>query len=187
MQMPSCGECLAQNPIQHRSISAFDYAFPLAELITQIKFQKQLHHLDLLAALFTEYCAQQYKDDVLPQLLIPVPLHPSRQFQRGFNQSELLAKRISHKLNIAIEPRAIRRITNTKSQMALSIKERKTNMQGAFNFIHRKSRLDHCTHVAIFDDVITTGATTRSICKLLKKSGVQRIDIWSIARTPKPN
>jgi len=136
-----CGECLAINPIQYRSISAFNYEFPLPELIAEIKFNKQLYQLDLLASLFSEFCEKKYEKDQLPQLLIPIPLHPNREFIRGFNQSELLGQRVSQKLGIAIETRGIRRVKNTKSQMELSISERKTNMKDAFDFITKKSPL----------------------------------------------
>lgn len=183
---PSCGECLARDPVQYRSVSAFHYVFPLPEFIAEIKFQRQLAHLDLLASLFSDYCQQQYQHDSLPEVIIPVPLHAHRQFQRSFNQSELFSQHIAKKLAIKNQSHWVRRVRHTPSQMQLSIKEREKNMRNAFALSPAFPTANPTQHVAVFDDVLTTGATAQSICLLLKRAGVQRVDIWSLARTPKP-
>lgn len=182
----SCGACLAKDPIQYRSFSAFHYLFPLPELIAQIKFQKQLEHLDLLAELFVQQCIREYQHDTLPQCIVPVPLHPHREFQRSFNQAELFSQRIAKQLGISCETNLVRRIRHTPSQMQLSIVERKKNMRNAFALNSHIEKSFDRQHLVIFDDVLTTGATAQSIGLLLKRAGVQRIDIWSLARTPKP-
>jgi len=128
----------------------------------------------------------QYQNDALPQLLIPVPLHPNRGFHRSFNQAELLIQCIAIKLCIKSKRNLVHRVRNTPSQIDLSIAERKRNMKIAFALKNKSENLMHLGHLAVFDDVLTTGATTENICLLLKKAGVQRIDVWSLARTSKP-
>jgi len=186
-KMQSCGACLAKDPIQYRSVSAFEYEFPLPELIAQIKFNRQLHYLNLLAELFAQHCLTQYQEDSLPELILPIPLHPHREFKRSFNQAELLSSRIARILKIETNAHLIFRVRHTPSQMALKIAERKKNVAKAFVLNDDFYKHADIQHIAIFDDVVTTGSTTHSVALLLKRAGIKRIDIWSLARTPKPN
>lgn len=176
-----CGDCLANNPIQYRSLSAFSYRFPIPELIGDIKFHQQLYALRPLAQAFSEYCLAHYGEDQLPECIVPVPLHPHREFMRSFNQSLLFAREISRRIDIPIDNALVKRQRHTASQMQLNLKARENNLRAAFSTITNKSY----RHIAIFDDVMTTGATMRSLAKSVPKSGLCRIDFWSLARTPK--
>lgn len=178
----SCGACIGQMPVQYRSVCAYKYEFPFPELIQQLKYQRQLSQTPLLSALFADYCRTAYQDDCLPEFIIPVPLHPKREFSRGFNQAEILSKGIGKLLGVPLLNHTIQRIRHTPPQMGLSITEREHNLRGAFKLNH----FPNAHHIALFDDVITTGATLSTLAKLLSKRGVQRIDFWSLARTPKP-
>jgi ComF family protein len=182
-QHRQCGECMLKPPLQYRSVCAFDYRFPLPELIGQIKFQNTFEALRPLSEQFSLYCLEQYQDDSLPQVLIPVPLHPNREFKRGFNQAHVLAMEIAKHLKVEINNQLFIRKRHTGSQMQLNIKARKGNLKSVF--AAGKSLPSNIEHVAIFDDVITTGATLESLAKEVSKAGVKRIDFWSIARTPK--
>lgn len=176
-----CGDCLANNPVQYRSLSAFSYRFPIPELIGEIKFHQQLYALKPLAQVFSEYCLAHYAQDQLPECIVPVPLHPHREFTRGFNQSLLFAKALSPGIGIPIDNAWMKRQRPTASQMQLNLKARENNLRAAFTAItHRRYR-----HIAIFDDVMTTGATMRSLAKSIPEAGLCRIDFWSLARTPK--
>jgi len=123
--------------------------------------------------------AQQRLDEAeQPERLIPVPLHPSRYRSRGFNQAIEIARPISTTLKIPMDNHAVKRVINTHSQSELHAKERHKNIRGAFQV---KKSID-AKHIAIIDDVITTGSTVTELAKVLKKAGVERIDVWSFAR-----
>gem|GEM_PF-710198 len=198
-QIQTCGACLSNTPVQYRSICAFDYLFPFPEWLSQIKYQTQLHNIKALSALFSEYCLKAYKNDVLPECIVPVPLHPNREWVRGFNQTHLFSQLISHHLGIPYDCHIAKRINNTSPQMSLSIKERENNMKNAFKRSSRSPTSNNLKHIALFDDIMTTGSTlgalanaftvnTQIISKgtVLSIQGVKRIDFWSLCRTPKP-
>ncbi len=178
-----CGQCLANPGPQHRSVSCFEYHFPLPEIMYALKFRRELTYTRALSELCAERIRQLYQGDNLPELVIPVPLHPRREFERSFNQSELLLKPITKQLEVKIAPRMVRRLKYTEAQASLKNKDREKNVQGAFEWID----LPKQKHIALFDDVMTTGATLQAMTKGLKGSEVERIDFWSLCRTPKPD
>lgn len=113
-----------------------------------------------------------------PQLLLPVPMHPKRQGLRGFNQAYEIAKPISRQLGIPMSRHHCLRVVDTLSQVSLPIKNRKRHLRQAFKVVQA------CPpHVAIVDDVLTTGSTVRAMIKALKKQGAKRVDIWCLATT----
>lgn len=179
-----CGQCLRGNRIQHRSHAPFSYEFPMPEILSALKFHGQLHYAPVLAHLFHQSVSNAYLDDQLPEIIVPVPLHRNRQFQRGFNQSNLLVQRAAKSLSIPIGQNLVARTINTQSQVSLKQKARMDNVRSAFSLNKSVKDLSDTKHIAIFDDIVTTGATTQAIAKLFAKAGCTRIDIWSIARTP---
>ena len=116
----------------------------------------------------------------LPERLLPVPLHPARLRQRGYNQSLELARPLSRQLDIALDRSCFQRILNTPPQADLPRRQRLHNLRGAF----RLSPPPEARHVALVDDVVTTGSTVNELARLLLRAGVQRIDVWAVARTP---
>jgi ComF family protein len=114
-----------------------------------------------------------------PQVLIPVPLHLTRLRQRGYNQSLELAKVIAKHTGIPIAFQACKRIRNTPPQTSLSGKQRQTNVKGAFEII--KIAPDW-QHIALIDDVMTTGSTVAELARVFREAGVERVDIWCCAR-----
>jgi Predicted amidophosphoribosyltransferases len=114
----------------------------------------------------------------LPEIIIPVPLHPQRFRERGFNQSIEIAKSLSRHLNIPIDTQSCIRKRNTLHQIDLPARQRQSNMKQAFKVKQpMKAR-----HIAILDDVMTTGSTVNELAKVLKQSGVNRVDIWVCGR-----
>ena len=111
---------------------------------------------------------------------MPVPLHPIRLKDRGFNQALELAKPIARHFNIPLDIKSCKRIKATATQSTLDKKVRKKNMRGAFELVRP---LD-CKYLVLIDDVVTTGTTVNELAKTLKANGVQRVDVWAIARTP---
>ncbi len=179
-----CGTCLTSSPIQERCLSPLLYEFPVPDLVSEIKFHQRFHVVKALCSYFSDYCAEQYQQaDNLPELILPVPLHPDRAFTRGFNQAHLLSHYIGKQMHIAVSDGYLKRVKRTPSQRALDIRKRKQNVKQAFALA--KPLPEGIKHIALFDDVITTGATLESVARVLKKAGVERIDFWSLARTPK--
>jgi ComF family protein len=147
-------------------------------LIQLLKFQGQLAAATLLGNLLQEMLTQRTAP--LPEALLPVPLHPKRLAERGFNQALEIARVVSKPLAIPIIARTVQRHRPTPPQVSLNAKARRSNVRGAF----RRQQLIQAKHVAIIDDVITTGSTVTEIAGVLKKAGVEEIEVWALARTP---
>lgn len=172
-----CGSCLRQPPEQDASFSLFPYREPIKRLIADFKYHDKLY----LAGLFARLMRNKLNTQCLPDLLIPIPLHPNRLRQRGYNQSSELAKSLSTLLGIPSSNDYLIRAIDTKSQASIPFKERKKNIQHAFQLI--ASNLP--AHIALIDDVLTTGHTANAAAKVLRKAGVTKIEVWTVARTIK--
>ena len=114
--------------------------------------------------------------------LVPVPLHPSREAERGFNQSGLLARRLSRRWGIPVEAKSLRRERATRSQTDLGADERRQNMQDAFAVTRRGVFTAH--HVLLIDDVFTTGATVSECARVLRAAGAASVGVLTVARVP---
>ena len=168
-----CGRCLRSPPRWDRLYCVGDYQPPLSQLIHKFKYERQFWHASKLASLLASRVGRQ------PDLLTSVPLHWRRYWWRGFNQSELLALDIAKSLQVKYQP-LFRRARSTVQQQGLSKMERKKNLSRAFSL--RVSVLPE--HVAIVDDVVTTGSTVAHLCQLLLDAGVKTVDIYCVCRTP---
>jgi len=171
-----CGHCLQRPPPMERTISALRYGPPLAQLITDLKFHQKLVIARILGQLLCSHLDKLSIDR--PDVLIPVPLHAKRLHERGYNQSLEIARPVSRQLNIPLDISLCRRQRHTAPQTGLSAKERQKNMKQAFAL----TRPCNYAHVAIIDDVITTGHTVQELSNLLKRNGVERVQVWSVAR-----
>jgi ComF family protein len=117
-----------------------------------------------------------------PQLLVPVPLTSARLRERGFNQSVEIARVVSRAIRVPARMRALERTRDAPSQSGLKRRQRRANLRGAF----RGARPLEGLHVALVDDVFTTGATAQAATAALQRAGAMRVDVWAIARTPGP-
>ena len=170
-----CGSCITEPPAYDRVISAYGYARPIRQLMASFKFQHQLS----LAPIFARaLLAQIQRPDSRIEAILPVPLHPTRLRQRGFNQALELARPIAHSLKKPIMLKSIRRKRNTETQSSLPAKQRVKNLRGAFESIQAVNY----TGVAIIDDVMTTGSTANELAKTLKLNGVSYVEVWCVAR-----
>jgi len=172
-----CGKCQKVPPHYTTSLIPHIYASPLKQLISQLKFQGNLTVTPLLAENFIH--SIKYRKNNRPECIIPVPLHPQRLRERGFNQALELARIIAKQLDIPLDYSLCQRNKATPFQSGLSAKQRKLNLKNAFVVTKQQPY----KHVAIFDDVVTTGTTVNELAKQLKESGVETIEIWAIART----
>jgi len=172
---PLCGQCQSSHPPFDTTHALFCYEGPIPHLIQSLKFRKEFACARLLGTLMTE----KLKVIALrPQLLIPVPLHPNRYRERGFNQAIEISRHISRNLNIPLAANLCIRQRITPPQTSLDKKQRKTNLRNAF----RLAKPINVRHVAIIDDVVTTGATVTELAKILNKAGVKKTEIWCSAR-----
>ena len=173
-----CGECRKKSPPFERCIAPFIYQHPIAELISGLKFHQKLAYSRLMAELLLAHVEQEI--DETPELLIPLPLHPSRLKERGYNQALELTRPLSRGLGIPLDFISCHRVRPTPPQSSLHKKERHKNVRGAFEI----TKEIKAKHVALVDDVATTGSTVRELARVLRRHGVQRVDVWVLARTP---
>ncbi len=169
-----CGYCLNHPPVFDRSLSLLRYENKAVQLVTRYKFHNRLSYSKLLAELLLSKLINIEK----PDCIVAVPLHSKRLYERGFNQSHELAKIISKKLKIPLVSEMVFRIRETEQQTGLDAKQRRRNIRGAFAV---PNPIEH-KHVALIDDVVTTGSTVNELARVLKKSGVHMVSVWSIAR-----
>ncbi|MBT5231376.1 MAG: ComF family protein [Methylococcales bacterium] len=174
-----CAECLqAPKPFQH-SVIPCDYSEPMNFLVPGLKFQGLLHHLPVMSFLLAEKVSAHYQGDrVLPEALLPVPLHAKRMRQRGFNQALELAKPLARQFKLPILSKAVTRVKATLAQSDLGVELRRQNILDAFQLT---GVIDY-QHVAIVDDVVTTTETVTAVARVLLEAGVQRVDVWALAR-----
>ncbi len=171
-----CGNCLNDSPAYDRVISVFTYASPVDHLIQDLKFHHKLHVARLLGDIMASNLAQRVQ--TRPDLIIPVPLHSARLRERGYNQALELARPIARKFRLPIDYRSCKRLRATPAQSDLPATERPRNVEGAFNITGNfKGR-----HVAIIDDVMTTGSTVEELATALRKAEARAIDVWVCAR-----
>jgi ComF family protein len=174
-----CGQCLKQTPIYQRVLPCFWYEEPLQTLIQEYKFHQKLCLTPVLGTLMAEKIAYYYKNYSYPEYIIPMPIHFKRLRERGYHQVHELAKILSRQLSIPIALKACQRIQHTPPQSSLPFKQRKDNVRKIF-----KANKIPYQHIAIVDDVITSGETISSLCHALKKENPDLfIDVWCLART----
>lgn len=171
-----CGRCLTSPPYFDRARIPYLYEQSIPFIVTQLKYHQRLYHARLIALLMMKTLLTQ--DKSLPELLIPVPLHPKRYRERGFNQAIEIARHLSAALNIELAYHQCVRSRDTPHQTGLDAEQRQENLHQAFSVLkplHGKS-------VAILDDVLTTGSTANALAKALKDQGILNVEIWAFAR-----
>jgi len=174
---PLCGRCLTAPPPYDHVLSAFDYAYPVDQLVHAFKYRRRLA---ICRAMAPTLCRRiQQAPGALPGLLLPVPLHRRRLWQRGYNQAQVIARALSRELAIPVARRLVQRPRATREQARLPAAARRRNLRGAFEMIGAPAS----RHIAIVDDVMTSGTTAGELARLLRQNGVERIDVWVLART----
>jgi ComF family protein len=174
-----CGRCLGKrNPAVDDSIAAFEYRFPLDRLVLRFKLAADLAIGRALASRLAACVAGGDR----PRRIVVPPLSSTRLRSRGFNQALEIAKVVARRLDLPCEPRAIMRLRETEAQRGLDRRRRLANLRGAFACARRFEG----EHVAIVDDVVTTGATAETLARALKEAGAGRVSVWAVARTPDP-
>jgi ComF family protein len=180
-----CGACQKRSPSFTRVEAAWRYTFPVDSLITRFKHQAQWPLGRLLAGLLSHHLQHAFAEGLpRPDQLLPVPLGRKRLRQRGFNQAEMLANWLGQTLQLSVQSQWLRRPQEGAHQQELDAAARKRNLRQAFALDERADIRGR--HVALVDDVLTTGATAETLARLLLKAGAARVDIYCLARTPSP-
>lgn len=174
-----CEKCLTHPPKFDRLCALFKYEPPVTQLVTGLKFKAKLAYGRLLGELLSKQVKKiWYKKEVLPEALLPVPLHKTRLRKRGFNQALELLWPIKKELSIPILIDSCLRIRPTFSQSLLNKTKRQRNMKKAFQLVKSLP----FEHIALVDDVVTTASTVNVLAELLKENGVKIVDVWCVCR-----
>lgn len=180
-----CGACQKKPPAFARVEAPWRYAFPVDNLITRFKHQGQWPFGRLLGELLAEHLQHAYDEGLpRPQALLAVPLARRRERQRGFNQARMLADWLSRALQIPASDDWLVRTQDTPAQQGLDAATRKRNLRQAFQVVDAAKIAGQ--HLALVDDVLTTGTTANTLARLLLRAGAERVDVYCLARTPPP-
>ncbi|UCV07290.1 ComF family protein [Dechloromonas denitrificans] len=170
-----CGACLKDPPHFDQTLAAFHYDFPVNRIIQALKYGHQLA--------VAKWLGYQLAALIKPgeQLIVPLPLHPERLRERGFNQSMEIARGVGKQLNLPVDHCSLFRNRPTPRQADLPLKERRKNVRGAFE----------CTadmtgkNILLIDDVMTSGATLNECARVLKLHGAAHVTAVVAARALK--
>ena len=176
----NCAACDPILPAGMRAVSALSYSYPINLLIKAAKFHHRQDLARTLGSLLAEYLARRLQrgDLVLPDLLLPVPLHRWRFIWRGFNQADEIAQPIGRNFSVPVYSDCCIRVHATSPQTGLTGSARRRNMRSAF----KASSCLAGASVAIIDDVFTTGSTTAAVAQAARSSGAAHVQIWTVTR-----
>ena len=174
-----CGVCVAKPPRIQRTRSAVAYDDLSRSIALRLKYGRKV----ALARTMARYMAQLVRDSDEP-ILVPVPLHRSRLWQRGFNQAALVAGELARATGYRFDPHLLRRVKRTPALKGMSLRQRRKVVAGAFQ-VNPSADLAGRT-VVLIDDVLTTGSTANACARALQKAGAGRVELVSWARVIKP-
>ncbi|MFY1665444.1 ComF family protein [Pseudomonas sp. Pseu.R1] len=181
----TCAQCTRQPPAFDKVIVPWLYDFPVDALVTRFKHQGKWPFGRLLAELLSQTLQHRFDEGFeRPDALIPVPLANKRLRQRGYNQAAMIANWLASALKLPVNEQLIKRTKDTPAQQGLNAKARKRNLREAFVLMAPEHVIGK--HIALIDDVLTTGSTADTIARLLIRAGASRVDVYCLARTPKP-
>lgn len=180
----TCQQCEDRSPEFDRAIAALDYSAPWSPLLTKLKFNGATALARPLGDLLAHAVAGK-RGRV--SLLLPVPLSTQRLRERGYNQSWLLAQRVAARLHLRARHDLLDRTHHTTRLMTMSAQEREREINEAFKVTPEGQQILKGRHVAIVDDVMTTGATLNAATRALLEGGARSVSAWVVARTPSPD
>lgn len=172
-----CGRCRRHPPAFDATAALYSFVFPVDVMVQALKYR---HRLALAGFFSAAMCRRGVAGAV--DLVLPMPLHPRRLAERGFNQAVEVARPLARELGIDLDIASVKRVRDTPAQAGLARAERLRNLRGAFV---SEARFDG-RHVLVVDDVMTTGASLEALARLLKRQGAARVENLLIARTPAP-
>lgn len=176
-----CPDCPRAPRAFDAAVALFQYGDPVDQLVTGLKFGRELVHARVLGMLF----ARRLRDPArpLPDGIVPLPLHAARLAERGFNQSREIARHLAPRLGVPLALRLLARQRDTAAQSTLDAAARARNLQHAFA-VTPGARVP--ARLALLDDVLTTGATADAAARALRAAGARHIEVWACARAARP-
>ncbi|HRE16110.1 MAG TPA: ComF family protein [Rhodocyclaceae bacterium] len=169
-----CGRCLQSPPAFDRTLALFAYEFPVDQMVQMLKYGQRLILAHWFGNALARHCA-----DLRADTIAPMPLHPDKLRQRGFNQALEIARPLAKALTRPLQATLCQRTRATHTQADLPLKERPANVRNAF---FCGARLDG-QHIVLVDDVMTTGASLHECAKALKQAGAAQVSAVVVGRT----
>ena len=176
----TCGACLAKPPRLDRIRAAVAYDDVSRSIAIRLKYGRKV----ALARTMSRYMRPLLGDIPEQALLVPVPLHRRRLWQRGFNQSAIVARDLSRRTGLPVAVDVLRRVRPTPPLKGMNMRQRRRTVAGAFraNSTELRGRT-----IVLIDDVFTTGSTANACARVLKRAGAARVDLISWARVVRPS
>jgi len=176
----ACGDCLRKPPRFAATVAAHAYAFPIDRLVQGLKYARRLELAQPLGAALADALLRAPASLAGVAALVPLPLSRARQRERGFNQSIEIGRVVARRTGVPLV-RHLSRIAHAPPQASLPWRDRVRNVRGAFACGDGLAG----KHVAVLDDVMTTGATLDAAAAALLAAGASRVDAWVVARALK--
>lgn len=171
-----CARCFHRAPAFDSCLSAYIYRYPVDQIIKKLKYRARLDLAHALAQPLLETTGRGL--EVVPDCLLPTPLHYARLRSRGFNQAREIARVLSQRLSLPVDDQLVRRHRPTAQQFELRPEQRARNVKGAFSLLKTMGY----KNIAVVDDILTTGSTAHELARLLKRHGAQHVQVWCLAR-----
>jgi ComF family protein len=198
-QVELCEICEDHPPMFDHGVAALDYSLPWSSVLAQLKFQQDPALASALANLMLSSIVHRWQLKPrpglpalqrlragAPSLIVPVPLSSQRLQERGYNQAALLAHQLGKQLHLPVNTNLLTKHRHTPRLMSLHAQERQQRIRGAFTVAQASQQGLKNRHVAVVDDILTTGATLNEISRVLWQAGAREISVWVVARTPRP-
>jgi len=166
-----CQRCAERRHVFEQSVSPFEYRDEMRKAVLRFKYSGRAEYTAFFARSIAVYAGRKVKI-WKPDVIVPVPLHPSRMRKRGYNQAALIAEALSGEFDIPYDEKLIKRTRRTRRQMELDSEQRSRNISGAFSCA--KNRPVPGT-VLLTDDILTTGSTLDACAEELKKAGAELV------------
>lgn len=180
-----CGHCLRDPPAHQHAVAWADYAFPWDRLIARLKFQNQPELARPLGQLLAQAVSRPAQRP-RPDWVLPIPLSPARLAERGYNQAWALARQVAQTLGLPAQAGVLQRWRDGAHQVGASRAQRLQNLQDAFGLPAEARQIVAGRHLALVDDVLTTGVTAAAASQVLLRAGAASVQVWVLCRTPAP-
>jgi ComF family protein len=174
-----CGYCCKKQPFIDKTMTAYLFEEPLRTLLHRFKYKDALYLQSFLVSLMLKALPPS---GLQTDCLVPVPLHPRRMRERGYNQAAELCKRLAKQFKVPYELNLCKKRIHTPSQAGLSGQQRRENLRHVFEI-----KSSGYQHITLVDDLLTTGSTANELARAFKVEGVKQVELWCCARVSLEN